>query len=244
MKEKIRVLIELQNCDNKIRGIQKRRNLGPEKIKALAEEMDSFSSGFKEDEERLDAIQKERRSLENDVEDLESKIVKGNEKLSNIKSNKEYSSAMKELEQLQKKRGNLEDQLLKQMEELEQLTEACKENQAKMKELQDRFERDKKDVQRELEELDRNLESLEKKRTAITKKAEPEFLSHYQLVRERIGHMAVSPVIGGVCKSCNMGIPPQMFNELMKCLQLTSCPHCNRIIYWGEDERFQDLTNP
>ena len=243
MKEKIRVLIELQNCDNRIRKIQKKRDLSPAKIKALADEMEAVSSGFREDEERLDAIQKERRSLESEVEDLEGKIVKGNEKLSNIKSNKEYTSALKELEQLQKKREDLEDQLLQQMEELEQLKGACKENQSKLKELQDQFDRDKKEVQKELKGYDKELKALEKERTAITGKADPQFLGHYQLVRERIGHMAVSPVIGGVCRTCNMGIPPQMFNELMKCLELTSCPHCNRIIYWGEDERFQDLTN-
>jgi len=243
LKEKIRVLIELQNCDNRIREIEKKKGLGPAKIQALAEELETVSIGFQEDEERLEAIQKERRSIEQEVEDMENKLVKGNEKLSNIKSNKEYSAALKEIEQLKKKRGQLEDRLLQQMEELEQLTAACKANQARMKDLQDRFARDKEEVRTEIEALDKDLKAMDKERAAITRKVEPEFLSQYQLVRARIGHMAVSPVIGGVCKTCNMGIPPQMFNELMRCLELTSCPHCNRIIYWGDDERFRDLTN-
>lgn len=243
MKDKIKVLIQLQEADNRIQDLLDQKNQGPLKIKALADEMEAVSSGFREDEERLDTLKKERRSLENEVEDLDQGIRKSNEKLSNIKSNKEYGAALKEIEELKKRKGRIEDELLQQMEELEQVTERCKENKDKLSDLKTVFERDKKAVQEELIQIDKELKKQEKKREAIAKQADPEFLSRYQLVRERIGSSAISPVIGGVCQSCHMGIPPQMFNELMKCFELTSCPHCNRIIYWGEDAHFQDLTN-
>jgi hypothetical protein len=242
LKDKIRVLIELQNCDDRIQSLQDRKRKGPSRIQALSDEMETVSRGFQEDEERLDAIKSERRSLEGDVEELDTKIQKGNEKLSNIKSNKEYSAALKEIEAHKKKKAALEDQLIQQMEELELVTERCKSNSEQLESLQQQFEADKKQVQEELVGIEKELKALEKEREAIVRKADPQLLSHYQLVRERIGSHAMSPVIGGVCKTCNMGIPPQMFNELMKCLELTSCPHCNRIIYWGEDAKFQDLT--
>jgi len=242
LKDKIKVLIELQNCDNRIQSLQARKRQGPSRIQALSDEMENVSRGFREDEERLDAIKSERRALEQEVEDLDTKLQKGNEKLSNIKSNKEYSAALKEIEGYKKKKAALEDQLIQQMEELELVTERCKANSEQLETLQQQFEKDKKVVQDELVGIEKELNALEKERAAVARKADPQFLGHYQLVRERIGSHAVSPVIGGVCKSCNMGIPPQMFNELMKCLELTSCPHCNRIIYWGDDAHFQDLT--
>jgi predicted nucleic acid-binding Zn-ribbon protein len=244
LKDKIKVLIELQQADNRIQDLLNRRKQGPLKIKALADEMEAVSTGFREDEERLDTVKKDRRSLETEIEDLDQGIRKSNDKLSNIKSNKEYGAALKEIEDLKKKKGRIEDELLQQMEELEQVTERCKTNQDKLRELKKTFERDKKTVQEELGKLDKELKKLEKMRAAIAEKAEPDLLRRYQLVRERIGSSAISPVVGGVCQSCHMGIPPQMFNELMKCIELTSCPHCNRIIYWGEDAHFQDLTNP
>ncbi|MCF8062160.1 MAG: hypothetical protein K9M82_06560 [Deltaproteobacteria bacterium] len=244
MKDKIKVLIELQNCDNRIQSLLTRKKKGPSRIQALSDEMEAVSKGFQEDEERLDTIKSERRSLEQEVEDLDAKIQKGNEKLSNIKSNKEYSAALKEIEGYKKKKALLEDQLIQQMEELELVKERCRANSEQLETLQQQFEKDKKEVQDELVEIEKELTALEKERTAIARKADPQLLRHYELVRERIGSHAVSPVIGGVCKTCNMGIPPQMFNELMKCLELTSCPHCNRIIYWGDDAQFQELTNP
>ena len=243
MKDKIKVLIELQQVDNRIQDLLNRKKQGPLKIKALADEMEAVSNGFREDEDRADTLNKERRSLESEVEDLDQGIRKSNEKLSNIKSNKEYGAALKEIEDLKKKKARIEDELIQQMEELEQVTERCKDNKGKLIELQQTFERDKKAVQDELRRLDKELKKREKERAAIAGQADPEFLGRYQLIRERLGSSAISPVIGGVCQSCHMGIPPQMFNELMKCFELTSCPHCNRIIYWGEDAHFQDLTN-
>ncbi len=243
MKEKIKVLIELQNCDNRIKNLEKRKAEAPLRVQALSDEMELTSKGFQEDDERLEAVKSERRSLEREVDELDEKIRKGNEKLSNIKSNKEYTSALKEIEALSKKKALLEDNIIQHIEELELVTERCKQNKEQLNALQERFEQDRKETQEELLVLEKELAKLNKKRSGISKRADPHFLRHYQIVRERLGSYAVSPVIEGVCKTCNMGIPPQMFNELMKCEELTSCPHCNRIIYWGEDAFFQDLTN-
>ncbi len=243
MKEKIKVLIELQDCDNQIKNLEKRKTEAPLRVKALSDEMELTSRGFQEDDERLEAVKSERRSLEREVDELDDKIRKADEKLSNIKSNKEYTSALKEIESLKKQKGLLEDRIIQHIEELELVTERCSQNKEQLDALRERFEQDSKDTKKELLSLEKELAKLKKKRSSISEKADPRFLRHYELVRDRLGSYAVSPVIGGVCKTCNMAIPPQMFNELMRCEELTSCPHCNRIIYWGEDAFFQDLTN-
>ena len=43
--------------------------------------------------------------------------------------------------------------------------------------------------------------------------------------------LAVTGVTRGVCRGCNMNIPPQMFNQLLKEEELLSCPTCNRMMY-------------
>ena len=32
-----------------------------------------------------------------------------------------------------------------------------------------------------------------------------------------------------------MNIPPQMYNELQRTLELMTCPFCSRIIYWDSE---------
>lgn len=243
MKEKIKVIIELQDCDNRIRGLEKKKAEAPLRLQALSDEMELVSRGFQEDDQRLEAATAERRSLEHEVDELEGKILKSNEKLSSIKSNKEYTAALKEIESLTEKKTLLEDNILQYIEEIDSLAESCKRNKEQLETLRNRFERQKKETREELMDLDKEIEKMNKKRSGISAMADPPFLRHYQLLREKLGPSAISPVIGGVCRTCNMGIPPQMFNELMKCVELTSCPHCNRIIYWGEDLFFNELTN-
>lgn len=243
MKDKIRALIELQGCDNRIERIMEQRRQGPARIQALARELDEAAHGFQDDDERLTGLQEERRSLEKEIEEVERNIRKSNEKLSNIKSNKEYGAALQEIEDLQKKKAGLEDMLIQRMEELDEVSRRCEVNKEKLEALRKKLEEDKKEVQSELKELEIKLKEAEADREKVTRKVDPELLSYYNLVRQRLGTQAVSPVVGGVCQTCHMGIPPQKFNELMKCLELESCPHCNRIIYWGEDDYFQDLTN-
>jgi predicted nucleic acid-binding Zn-ribbon protein len=55
-----------------------------------------------------------------------------------------------------------------------------------------------------------------------------------------MGGRAVGPVKNGICQACNMNIPPQRFNELIKGNSLLFCPNCRRIIYWAEDEYYKE----
>jgi len=71
--------------------------------------------------------------------------------------------------------------------------------------------------------------------------ADPELLKRYNFLKDRKGGKAISAVIKGVCQSCNMGIPPQRFNELIKGEKVLTCPNCDRLIYWGDDEALNDI---
>jgi predicted nucleic acid-binding Zn-ribbon protein len=49
--------------------------------------------------------------------------------------------------------------------------------------------------------------------------------------------LAVVSVWKEVCNGCHMNLPPQLYIELQKSFELHSCPNCNRIIYWYNQER-------
>ncbi|MYF47801.1 MAG: hypothetical protein F4214_02335, partial [Candidatus Dadabacteria bacterium] len=33
------------------------------------------------------------------------------------------------------------------------------------------------------------------------------------------------------CTSCNINIPPQLYNEILKRTKLVQCPNCKKILY-------------
>jgi predicted nucleic acid-binding Zn-ribbon protein len=112
------------------------------------------------------------------------------------------------------------------------------ESRARLEELIGKFEKERIAVLKQMEALDSDIEVLEKERVRFCQAIDVELLKRYNFLKERKGGLAVSPVIKGVCQTCHLGIPPQKFNELIRCQELLKCPNCHRMIYWGEDERF------
>jgi predicted nucleic acid-binding Zn-ribbon protein len=225
LKVQIKKLIDLQNCDLRITDVQGKKEQGPIKILRLEEGLIAFENKLKDELERLDAYKQESRKIDREIEDIDSRIGKSNNKLSNIKSNKEYTAALKELDELKRLKSLSEDKGLDIMEELEMLESGCVESKAKME---------------ELKALEQEFKRLEMERVSLGQAIDENLLKRYDFIRERKGGIVVSPVIKGVCQTCHLDIPPQRFNELIRGDKLMNCPNCIRIIYWGEDESFKN----
>ena len=243
MKEKIMGLIQLQDCDNRIKEIIKRKNEGPPKIKKLETELNTAERRSQEENERLELLKKDRRHIEKDLQVIETKIEKSNIKLASIKSNKEYRAVLKEIEDLNHSKVMIEEKVLQIMEEIEDIEGKLLQNRDKIAEMKKEFELDRDKILKDLEGLDRKLQSFERERGNICETMEEELLNRYMFLKERKGGQAIGSVVSGVCQLCHTGIPPQQFNELRKGEALLTCPNCNRMIYWGEDEHYERVLN-
>jgi len=239
LKDNIWQLIQLQDCDNRIKEIIDKKNEGPLRIQRLEDELNTNEIKIQEEYHRLEMLKKDRRKIEQDIQDLEDKIEKSNTKLSNIKSNKEYRAALKEIEDIKKVQFQTEDRAIQIMEDIERLEKLCLENKDKQGEMRIKFEKDKDNITKELDGLSKELKNLEKERNTYYQTMDQDLFKRYAFLKDRKGGHAVSPVVKGVCQTCHLGIPPQKFNELIKGKSLLTCPNCHRIIYWGEDEQFQ-----
>ena len=182
MKEKIKSLILLQECDNKIRAIDTKQQYAPLKIQALENEFNERVSAYKAKFERLESLKKERRSLEQLVQDLESKCENSRIKLSNIKSNKEYTAILKEIEGLEKSKNQNEDHVLQVMEDIDLLDKEClaiKEEQEKEK---NQLELKKNEIEKELDELKEEAAALKKQRSEYYEAVDQDLLSKYNIL--------------------------------------------------------------
>jgi len=238
LKEKIVGLILLQECDNKINRLDSIKKDCPTKIQKLEDELNTCRTSLQRDSDKLEGLKKERRKIEQLTQDLDGKIEKSQIKLSNIKSNKEYTAALKEIEDLNKEKAKVEDSILRFMEEIEASEKKCLENKNEIDRLQKAYDLDKKKIEQQLEELNKESEVLEKERLELSMGIDKDLLSRYDFLKAHKGRVAIGSVIGGVCQLCHIGIPPQRFIELIRGNSLMSCPNCNRLIYWGEDEYF------
>jgi len=239
LKDKLKLLIELQEFDNRIEDLRKREAQCPLKIEELEHAWQAEQAKAKSVMERLENLNKEKRGIEREIQDLESRIEKSNNKLLNIKSNKEYSAALKEIDDLKKAKFITEDKVIQVMEQIEEVEKEASERKKKEPELRAQYEKSKSQISEELSSLRKELGSLDNKRKELVQLIDQDLLRRYVMIRERRNGIAICPVVNGVCQACHMGIPPQKFNELIKSQDLMTCPNCSRIIYWAQEKDFQ-----
>ena len=240
MKDKIKDLIKIQEYDNRIENIIKTQKEAPLKVQKLQETLNTLEAALQEDQTNLENIQKEKRKSERDTQELDGKVAKSNEKLANIKSNKEYRAVLKEIDDLKHHKFQIEEVTLQILEKIETMENRIKSNKEEFTKSKEQCRLDKANIDIEMQALEKELRNLQQERLAISQITDVEFLKKYQFLRERRNGQGISAVIGGVCQTCHLGLPPQKFNELKKCAALVTCPHCNRIVYWAEDAFFQE----
>ncbi len=242
MQNTINTLIHLQEYDSKIMEIQKEMDQGPVRIEELKRNLARTEDILQEKTADLDACKKEKRQMEQDISDLEAGIEKSNIKLNNIKSNKEYRAILKEIESLNRQKTVLEDRVLELLEEIEKKEEVLNTTVKQLEKVKTVFEHNRKTILKEIEDLQDKKNDLEKKKAEISRQIEPDLLKRYNTLRKNRGGIAVSAVLNGICKACNIAIPPQKFNELIKGADLITCPNCKRILYYTEDTEVKDAT--
>ena len=239
LREKMKQLIRLQECNIKIRSLQTGIGERPKKIEEFREKLRIVEEQFDRGALQFEECNREKREIDQSIDDIENSLKKSQVKLSNISSNKEYTAALKEISDLERDKALHEDKALDLMERRENLEAAYEAGRKKAEESKIQFLSDQGKISKEVAKLEKGLKKLEKEEMRLRKTVDSNLLKQYDFLEKHIGAVVVSPVTESVCKMCNIGIPPQQFNELIRGDSVMNCPNCKRIIYWGEDKCYQ-----
>lgn len=240
--ETIRLLIRLQACDSKIHTFRIKLERIPMQVENLDKNIEEIHSNITLEKSLLEQKKQERSALDREIDLTIKNINKSNEKLSFIKSNKEYQAVLKEIEDMEKAKFSLEDKaigLMEQCEEAEKRVDsAVKAGTAEEKKLVT----EKIALEGLVKKCEQEIIKITEHLDALKSSADKSILIKYERLLQRRNNVAVAPVVHGVCQACQLAIPPQSFNELMRSDEIMSCPHCGRLLYWGEHEKFVDIT--
>jgi predicted nucleic acid-binding Zn-ribbon protein len=230
-KKLIENLVMLQEIELESNSIQSQLSELPQKLAKIDEKLKTVREAIGEEENRLNELKKKYRSYESDAEMNLSRIKKSREKLNAAKTNKEYQSSLKEIEDLELINSKLEDDMLECLETMDKIEAEIDTKKKEYAQLTDRVNTEKDLLQQESEEAEKRLIRLNTDWSSLKEMIDPVLLEKYNTVKERVGSVAITPVKNAVCQGCNVNIPPQLYNELQRLESLMFCPHCQRIIY-------------
>jgi predicted nucleic acid-binding Zn-ribbon protein len=238
-RDQIDTLVKVQKIEIETGKLKAYLEKVPSRISSLERELEEFIRSVEGDEAEIEEFNKQYRTLDADVQLNLSKIQKSQEKLRSVKTNKEYQSSLKEIDNIKAINSKLEDEMLEYLEKIETAEKAIKDRKQHYTEIVDESNREKESIERDAEQRQENLVDLEARRVAVATELGAGILEVFKQVKAKQANLvAIVAVQDAVCQGCNMNIPPQVYNELQRCNSLRYCPSCFRIIYWqDQDER-------
>lgn len=236
MHPQLKLLIELQSLDSRISSFEKEKEQIPQFLQELRDKFNKYIKEVDELKSKLEKAKRDSRSKEKEIETLIAKQVKCEAKLYEVKTNKEYSALLSEIETIKQEKIKTEEDALDFMELVEKISGEIKETESQIKKKEAEFNSEKEKTDKRLQQIEENLSSLQGDRTIIVGKLEGESLAIYQRLIENRGGLAVVPIQDEACSGCHMSLPPQRYSEVRSSTQILTCEICGRILYWNASE--------
>lgn len=236
MNEQLKTLYQIQKLDTKIIGNERKRASAPLRIQQMEQEIADATEKTLKEKEIIDEIDRERRRKERELEAEKEKIKKAQSKLYEVKTNKEYQALLKEIEAAQAANDKTEEEILVLLERIEDLTKDNQELTSRLASRQKEIGIERKQIEEEMKSIDDVIDALKAEKQKRLELLDKVLIQRYDVLIERRGGIAVVSAKNGVCLGCFMNIPPQLFIEVTKNSQFITCPSCNRIFYYLDDE--------
>lgn len=236
VRKQIDILVRLQSIDSEMQKVNRMLAAVPDRVGSLDADLEGQEAALNQFVSELEEDKKRYRSLESDANSNLPKIEKSKARLSSVKTNKEYQSLLKEIEDLKGMTSRFEDEMLECLERIDLGEQHLFTKKEAVNKVRIQVDREKEDIEQEAEKGRQLLEKLEKDWQVVCETVAPDFMARFEKVRKQVGNYTIARVVQAVCEGCNMNIPPQMYNELQRCETMMFCPHCQRIMYTENEQ--------
>jgi len=224
-------LIKLQEVDKEIFKFEKKLKEFPALIAKIDEKIKESIEIVENAKIKLKDNQKIRNKLELDVEDYKGKINNKKSELNNIKTNKEYSAMLSEIEFLEKKKEEAEEKVIASLIETDEIQKEIKKAEEEREKIKTKYEKEKEEINKERGEVEKELKLMQEKREKVVSQIDEEYINLYVNLGKSKGGIPLSKVKNGFCSECYMKIRPQILVEIKKSDKIITCENCGRILY-------------
>src|SRR5712692_1062312 len=219
----LKALIQLQEHDSRL----------AKRIEAIRASIAEARTAVDVVKVKVDTTRKNLRAKEKDLEVVAAKRSKADAHLWEVKTNKEYSAVLVEIEDIKQEKARTEEEILTLMEMQERLAVEIREAEARLKTREEQGSQDEASVRQQLAAVEAELTGVRGERAALARDVLPGILGDYERILKARGGLAIAPVTTGVCGGCRVTIRPQALQEL-RGATLMRCESCGRYLYWSE----------
>jgi predicted nucleic acid-binding Zn-ribbon protein len=229
----LKTLIDLQGVDTRIAAHEAEAARLPKEIAAIHTEIETAKKDVDAGKARLDAAKKDQRTREKDLEVVQAKRSKTEGRLYEVKTNKEYSAVLAEIEEIKQEKGRVEEEILVLMESQERLTADIKDAEGRYKARETQGKQEEAMLQEKLRAVEADLALVRTERAELARQLPAPVLADYDKLLKARGGLALAQVIKpNLCGGCRMTVTPQRLQELRAQTAPLPCESCGRYLYW------------
>jgi len=237
LRSQINSLVRLQTVDTEIHALRAEKESKPQEIKALEVAFEEKKQHLATIEKNLLDLQKQRKEKELELGSKEEGAKKLQTQLYTLKTNKEYQTMLKQIQDAKADASIIEDKILELFEQSDKVKTEMDQEKIRLKEEENIFGGEKKKIEDRIKEIDDRLAQLEAQRKQIIPEIEPKILNQYERILLNRDGLAIVGVKDNSCGGCNMFVPPQVINMIKMYERIITCEICNRILYIPNESR-------
>jgi predicted nucleic acid-binding Zn-ribbon protein len=232
----LQTLIDLQAYDARIAALEAEAGRLPKQIESIQTSLADAKKQLETIKARVETTRRELRAKEQDLEVIAAKRSKQEGRLYEVKTNKEYSAALLEIEESKQEKAKTEEEILALMELQERLGVEVREAERRFKTREEQAGQDETVVRKKLAAVETELGGLRGERATRARDLPATLLADYdKLLRARNGVAVVAVTATAFCGGCRVSIRPQAIQELRSgATVMMRCESCGRYLYWQD----------
>ena len=231
MNKHLQQLIDLSAVDKEIDAFEPQIEEANYKLEAIIATKESLSNQITllQNETKDEHLKKSKNEIH--LSELSQKLEENSKKSSDVKTEREMKSLQLE-EEIAKEQINFANE---EIERLDKIISAKEEKIAElseqMSEIDANFAKIKAEVDKNLALIDIERQKVFAKKEQLVTQMNQKGLAFYQKIRRWAKNTTAVPVKHQACMGCYMAINDKTYSEVIKGEEITTCPHCGRILY-------------
>jgi len=232
----LRHLITLQDLELKITGLQKQAADIPALIQAFNRELERVRQEYEARVAHAKELANHRRTLEGQVDMSRSKLSRLKDQLMAVKTNKEYTAMLHEIQLAEEQIRSEEDKILEIMEEMENKDKDLQSSEKAMLAKSSELQEDIRKTNESAPLLEEELEKLRQEKARTEALIDADLLSRYRRIADARKGVALAEARDELCSACHVRIRPQIYAELAGTDNIYACDSCSRILFLREGQ--------
>lgn len=225
-------LIELQTTDTNIRRLKKSLETAETRRAEIEQEFEQHAFSIREIQGKRDTLHAKRADLERLIAENKTYLERADRNLKHAQNQKEYETAMRETDALQKQITAYETQIVEIMEELEGVEKELEERSEEINTLDAKRDEAVAEFEAVIAKDKTEFDKETKHRATAFATLPAKLATVYDRLSQRSRDgIAVAEVVNGSCSACYVLLRPQVQVNVKKGDEIITCENCTRILY-------------